>query len=72
MVTKMVRAGEESGSLWKLLDRTSEYYEDKVDATITMITSLLEPVLIMSVGVIVLAIVMALYLPIFSLSDIAL
>ena len=71
MVIKMVRAGEDSGSLWKLLDRTAEYYEEKVDALISTMTSLLEPILIIIVGVIVLAVVVALYLPIFSLSDIA-
>jgi len=71
MVIKMVRAGEESGSLWKLLDRTADYYEEKVDALIAMMTSLLEPMLIIMVGIIVLAVVLALYLPIFTLSDIA-
>lgn len=71
MVIKMVRAGEDSGSLWKLLDRTADYYEEKVDALIAMMTSLLEPILIVIVGIIVLAVVLALYLPIFTLSDIA-
>ncbi|MFC1604107.1 type II secretion system F family protein [Planctomycetota bacterium] len=71
MVIKMVRAGEDSGSLWKLLDKTADYYEEKVDALISMMTSLLEPILIIIVGIIVLAVVVALYLPIFSLSDIA-
>lgn len=71
MVVKMVRAGEESGSLWKLLDRTADYYEEKVDALISAMTSLLEPILIIIVGMIVLTVVVALYLPIFSLSNIA-
>jgi type IV pilus assembly protein PilC len=71
MVIKMVRAGEESGSLWRLLDRTADYYEEKVDALISAMTSLLEPILIIIVGLIVLAVVTALYMPIFSLSDIA-
>jgi type IV pilus assembly protein PilC len=71
MVIKMVRAGEDSGSLWKLLDKTADYYEEKVDALISMMTSLLEPILIIIVGIIVLAVVVALYMPIFSLSDIA-
>ena len=70
MVIKMVRAGEESGSLWKLLDRTADYYEEKVDAQIAVMTSLLEPMLIIMVGIIVLTVVLALYLPIFQLSDI--
>jgi type IV pilus assembly protein PilC len=70
MVIKMVRAGEESGSLWKTLDRTADYYEEKVDALIVTITSLLEPLMIIFVGVIVLVVVLALYLPIFQISDI--
>jgi type IV pilus assembly protein PilC len=71
MVVKMVRAGEESGSLWRLLDRTADYYEEKVDALISAMTSLLEPILIIIVGLIVFTVVVALYMPIFSLSDIA-
>lgn len=70
MVVKMVRAGEDSGSLWKTLDRTSDYYEEKVDAQISAMTSLLEPLMIVLVGAIVLVVVIALYLPIFSMSDI--
>jgi type IV pilus assembly protein PilC len=70
MVTKMVRAGEESGSLWRLLDRTADYYEEKVDAQISVMTSVLEPALIIIVGAIVLVVILALYLPIFQLSDI--
>jgi type IV pilus assembly protein PilC len=70
MVIKMVRAGEESGSLWRVLERTADYYEEKVDARIATITGLLEPLLIIMVGAIVLVVVIALYLPIFSLSDI--
>jgi type IV pilus assembly protein PilC len=71
MVVKMVRAGEESGSLWTVLERTADYYEEKVDALIATMIALLEPMLIIIVGAIVLVVVLALYLPIFSLSDIA-
>ncbi|TKJ38196.1 MAG: hypothetical protein CEE38_05405 [Planctomycetes bacterium B3_Pla] len=70
MVVKMVRAGEESGSLWTVLERTADYYEEKVDALIATMTSLLEPLLIIIVGAIVLVVVLALYLPIFSISNI--
>jgi type IV pilus assembly protein PilC len=69
MVIKMIKAGEESGSLWKTLERTADYYEDKVDAQISMMTSLLEPLMIIIVGMIVMVVVIALYLPIFSISD---
>jgi type IV pilus assembly protein PilC len=70
LLVKMVQVGEESGSLSKVLDRTSVYYERKVETTISMIMAVLEPILIVAVGIIVLVIVLALYLPIFSLSDV--
>lgn len=69
MVIKMVRSGEESGSLDRVLDRTADYYEEKVDATITTMVGLLEPVMIMIVGAVVLVVVLALYLPIFEMSN---
>ena len=51
-----------------MLDRTADYYERKVDAAITTLMSLLEPIMIVTVGGIVLVVVLALYLPIFSMS----
>jgi len=70
LVMKMVRVGEQAGSLPDVLDRTADYYERKVEAMIETMTKLLEPTLIIVVGVIVLVTVVALYLPIFYLSDI--
>jgi type IV pilus assembly protein PilC len=67
MVVKMVQVGEESGSLPQVLERTSDYYERKVDATIGTILGLLEPIMIVTVGGIVLVVILALYLPIFSM-----
>jgi type IV pilus assembly protein PilC len=68
MVVKMIQVGEESGSLPQVLDRTSDYYERKVDSTITTVLGLLEPIMIVTVGGIVLVVILALYLPIFSMS----
>jgi type IV pilus assembly protein PilC len=68
MVIKMVQVGEESGSLPIVLERTSDHYVRKVDSTITTMTSLLEPIMIVTVGAIVSVVVIALYLPIFSMS----
>jgi len=68
MVIKMIQVGEESGSLPNALETTSNYYERKVDASITTLMSLLEPIMILTVGAIVTVIVLALYLPIFSMS----
>jgi len=67
MLIKMIQVGEESGSLPEVLDKTAEYYERKVDTTIATATSLLEPIMIVTVGAIVLVVVVALYLPIFSM-----
>jgi len=67
----MIRVGEESGSLSRVLDTTSRYYERKVDALISTVLSLLEPIMIIVVGGIVLVVVLALYLPIFSMSEVA-
>jgi len=69
MVIKMIQVGEESGSMPEVLEKTSEHYERKVDATVTTLLSLLEPIMIISVGAIVSVVVIALYLPIFTMSD---
>jgi len=71
MVIKMIQVGEESGSLPTVLEKTSEHYERKVDSTVTTMTSLLEPIMIVSVGAIVSVVVIALYLPIFTMSEVA-
>ncbi len=70
MLVKMIQIGEESGSTSDVLERTSEHYERKVDTAVTALMSLLEPAMIVSVGAIVSVIVIALYLPIFTMSDV--
>ncbi|MHC4212234.1 MAG: type II secretion system F family protein [Planctomycetota bacterium] len=70
LVIKMIQVGEESGSLSRVLERSAAYYERKVDSSITLLMSLLEPIMIITVGAIVLVVVLALYLPIFSMSDV--
>jgi len=67
MVIKMVQDGEESGSLPKVLERTAEFYERKVDTLVTIVMGLMEPIMILVVGAVVLVVVLALYLPIFSM-----
>jgi type IV pilus assembly protein PilC len=70
LVVKMTQVGEESGSLPSVLERVSGYYERKVDMTISTLITVLEPMMIIVVGAIVLVMVLALYLPIFTMSDI--
>ncbi|MBN2269560.1 MAG: type II secretion system F family protein [Sedimentisphaerales bacterium] len=71
MVVKMIQVGEESGSMPMVLERTADHYERKIEAMITAMMALLEPVMIITVGAIVLVVVLALYLPIFTMSDMA-
>jgi len=70
LMVKMVQVGEESGSLPQVLDRSSTYYEKKLDAAVMTMISILEPSMIVVVGGIVLVVLIALYMPIFSMSDI--
>ena len=68
MVLRMVSAGEETGSLSKLLQKVADFYEARVDATLSTINALIEPVLIVIVGGFVLIFVLSMYMPIFSLA----
>jgi len=70
MVSKMVEVGEKSGSLPKVLAGASAYYERKVDTVITALLNLLGPAVIVVVGGMVLVVVLALYLPIFTMSGV--
>ena len=70
MVVKMTQVGEESGSLSAILRKTSEHYERRITSTIDTMTGLLEPVMIVTIGAVVLVVVIALYLPIFTISDV--
>jgi type IV pilus assembly protein PilC len=65
MLVKMVQVGEKSGSLSTVLERTSEHYERKIDSTVSTMLTLIEPIMIVTVGAIVLVVLLAMYLPIF-------
>ncbi|HEX8690465.1 MAG TPA: type II secretion system F family protein [Solirubrobacterales bacterium] len=69
MVGHMVAVGEETGQLEHMLAKIADFYETEVDAKIKALTSLIEPLMIVFVGGIVGFIVIAMYLPIFSLYD---
>jgi len=65
MVTHMVGVGEETGALDSMLDKVAEFYEDRVDASVKALTSILEPIMIILIGSIVGFIVISMYLPLF-------
>jgi type IV pilus assembly protein PilC len=67
MVSQMVKIGEETGELDKMLGKIADFYEDEVDASIASLTSIIEPLLMICVGAMVGTIVISMYLPMFKL-----
>lgn len=67
MAIQLVGVGEESGSLEKMLEKIALYYENKVDNAVDGLTSLMEPIIMVVLGVLVGGLVIAMYLPIFKM-----
>ncbi len=67
MVSQMVKIGEETGELEKMLSKIADFYEDEVDAAIQTLTSIIEPLMMILVGMMVGVIVISMYLPMFKM-----
>jgi type IV pilus assembly protein PilC len=67
MVSQMVKIGEETGELEKMLAKVADFYEDEVDASISSLTSIIEPIMMLGVGLMVGIIIISMYLPMFKL-----
>ncbi len=67
MVVQMIAIGEESGSIDTMLNKVADFYEEEVDAAVDGLSSLLEPLIMVILGVLVGGLVIAMYLPIFKL-----
>jgi type IV pilus assembly protein PilC len=67
MVTHMVGVGEETGAIDTMLDKVADFYEDRVEASVKALTSILEPIMIIVIGSIVGFIVIAMYMPLFTI-----
>jgi type IV pilus assembly protein PilC len=67
MVSQMVKIGEETGELEKMLGKIADFYEDEVDASIQSLTSIIEPLMMLAVGVMVGVIIISMYLPMFKM-----
>jgi type IV pilus assembly protein PilC len=67
MVAHMVRVGEETGELEKMLSKIADFYEDEVDTSIQTLTSIIEPLMMIGVGAMVGVIIVAMYMPMFKL-----
>ena len=70
LVTQLVSIGEESGSLEKMLSKVADFFEAEVDDAVAAMSSLIEPILIVFLGVIIGGIVIAMYLPIFKMGQV--
>ena len=69
MVIQMIAVGESTGALDSMLSKIAEFYEDEVDVAVSNLTSLLEPLLMMFLGVVIGGVVIAMYLPIFNMAS---
>ena len=67
MVSQMIKVGEETGELDKMLAKVADFYEEEVDASIATLTSIIEPVMMIGVGLMVGVIIIAMYLPMFKM-----
>ena len=63
----MIKVGEETGELDKMLGKVADFYEDEVDSAIQTLTSIIEPVMMMAVGLMVGVIIISMYLPMFKM-----
>lgn len=70
MVVQMIAVGETTGALDQMLNKIADFYDDEVDAAVSAITSLIEPLLMVFLGGILGTMIVAMYLPIFKLGDV--
>ena len=71
MMKHMVKAGESTGNVDGMMNKIADFYDVECEATVAALTSLIEPMLIVFLGVVVGGIVMAMFLPIFQLGAVA-
>jgi type IV pilus assembly protein PilC len=70
MLVRMIAAGEQTGKVDVMLEKISDFYDEEIEATLAGLTSLIEPLLIVFLGVVVGSIVVCMFLPIFKLNEI--
>lgn len=70
MIIRMITAGEQTGKVDSMLERVADFLDEEIEATLSGLTSLIEPLLIVFLGVVVGGIVICMFLPIFKLSDV--
>lgn len=68
MVTQMIAIGETTGNIDQMLNKIADFYEDEVENATAAMTSLIEPILMVVLGGVVAVIVVAMYLPLFTMA----
>ncbi len=71
MVTQMIAVGEATGALDNMLNKIADFYDDEVDSAVATLTSLLEPMLMIFLGITVGFVIVAMYMPIFQMGALA-
>jgi len=69
MVCRMIGVGEQTGQLEKMLSKIADFYDEQVDAAVNGLTSMIEPIVIAFLGIVIGAIVISLFLPIFKITQ---
>ena len=69
MIIRMITAGEQTGKIDAMLERVADFLDEEIETTLSGLTSLIEPLLIVFLGVVVGGIVICMFLPIFKLSE---
>ena len=70
MILRMISAGEQTGKIDNMLERISDFLDEEIETTLSGLTSLIEPILIVVLGIIVGGMVICMFLPIFKMADI--
>jgi type IV pilus assembly protein PilC len=65
----MISVGEQTGQLEKMLSKIADFYDEQVDAAVSALTSMIEPLVIAFLGIVIGGIVIALFLPIFKITE---
>lgn len=69
MVVRMIAVGEQTGELEKMLGKIADFYDEQVDSAVSGLTSMVEPLIIAFLGIVIGSIVIAMFMPIFKLSE---
>jgi len=66
---KMVEVGESTGALQEMLNSLSEFYDEEIETSLTRFITIVEPALLVIMGIVIAALLLSLYMPLFNLSS---